>query len=214
MIRKTLVSSLCAASLLATSAASASEEGKLLVWVMAKAESGMIKIAEQFTQESGIPALVERPEDIPGKFETGAAAGKGPDIVMWAHDRMGGWAESGLLEPITPSVELQNALIETGWEAFTYNQRVMGYPISVESVGLIYNKKFIKTPPKTFEEIFALNQELKEKHQVSSILWDYNNTYFTWPLLAANGGYVFGGKAGQYDPSDVGVNVEIGRAHV
>ena len=166
----------------------------------------MIQIAEQFTKDTGIPAVVERPEDIPGKFETGAAAGKGPDIVMWAHDRMGGWAESGLLESLNPSVEMQNSLIETGWEAFTYNKKVMGYPISVEAVGLIYNKKFLPTPPTSFEEIFALNKDLQAKHDVSAIMWDYNNTYFTWPLLAANGGYVFGGKAGTYDPADIGVN--------
>jgi len=33
------------------------------------------------------------------------------------------------------------------------------------------------------------------------------NTYFTWPILAAGGGYVFGRDAqGNLDPSKVGVN--------
>ena len=206
MLNKKLLATVCAAGMFTAANSHASDEGKLLIWVMAKAESGMIKIAEQFTAETGIPATIERPEDLPSKFETGAAAGKGPDLIMWAHDRMGGWAETGLLDTISPSVETQKSLIETGWEAFTYNQRVMGYPISVEAVGLIYNKKFIDTPPTSFEEIFALDKKLKAEHEVSSIMWDYNNTYFTWPLLAANGGYVFGGKAGQYDPEDIGVN--------
>jgi len=40
-----------------------------------------------------------------------------------------------------------------------------------------------------------------------AILWDYTNTYFTWPLLAANGGYAFKLKPdGTYDPADTGVN--------
>ena len=39
-------------------------------------------------------------------------------------------------------------------------------------------------------------------------MWDYNNTYFTFPLLAANGGYAFVKKDGVYDGKDTGVNNE------
>jgi maltose/maltodextrin transport system substrate-binding protein len=34
---------------------------------------------------------VEHPEDATAKFEQAAAAGKGPDIWMWPHDRAGSW---------------------------------------------------------------------------------------------------------------------------
>ena len=41
------------------------------------------------------------------------------------------------------------------------------------------------------------------------IMWDYNNTYFTMPLLMANGGYAFQKNAdGNYDGADTGVNNE------
>lgn len=41
---------------------------------------------------------------------------------------------------------------------------------------------------------------------VSTILWDYNNTYFTMPMLMANGGYAFQKVDGNFDGNDTGVN--------
>ena len=45
-----------------------------------------------------------------------------------------------------------------------------------------------------------------KKDGVARIMWDYNNTYFTFPLLLANGGYAFVKKDGVYDGKDTGVN--------
>src|SRR5574343_757306 len=52
----------------------------------------------------------------------------------------------------------------------------------------------------------ALDKKLSGEGK-KAILWDYTNTYFTFPLLAANGGYAFKLKAdGTYDANDTGVN--------
>jgi maltose/maltodextrin transport system substrate-binding protein len=84
--------------------------------------------------------------------------------------------------------------------------KLWGYPVSIEAIGLVYNKDLVPTPPKSFDEVEKLDKALSAKGK-KAILWDYNNTYFTWPLLAANGGYVFGKKAdGDLDPAKVGVN--------
>ncbi len=53
--------------------------------------------------------------------------------------------------------------------------------------------------------MFALNEKLAADGK-RAILWDYNNTYFTWPLLSAKGGYVFEQRDGGYDVSNTGVN--------
>ncbi len=62
------------------------------------------------------------------------------------------------------------------------------------------------TPPKSFEEVIALDKKLSGQGK-KAILWDYNNAYFSWPLLAAGGGYAFKQNAdGSYDAADSGVN--------
>jgi len=187
--------------------AQAAEPGKLLIWINGdKGYNGLAKVGEEFTKKTGVQVVVEHPEDAPGKFQQAAAAGKGPDIWIWPHDRIGEWIAGGLLQTVTPGKKVQSDIDPLAWKAFTVGGKTWGYPLSIEAVALVYNKALVPNPPKTFEEIAALDKKLAAGGK-KAILWDYNNTYFTWPLLAANGGYAFKLKPdGTYDPADTGVN--------
>ncbi|QTN25246.1 maltose/maltodextrin ABC transporter substrate-binding protein MalE [Rhizobacter sp. AJA081-3] len=184
----------------------ASEPGKLLIWINGdKGYNGLQKIGDEFAKKTGVQVTVEHPEDAPGKFQQAAAAGKGPDIWIWPHDRIGEWIAGGLLQPVTPSKKVVADIDTLALKAFTVGGKTWGYPISIEAVALVYNKALVPTPPKTFDEVIALDKKLSAQGK-KAILWDYNNTYFTWPLLAANGGYPFKLKAdGTYDAADSGV---------
>ena len=185
----------------------AAEKGKLLIWINGdKGYNGLQKVGDEFTKKTGIKVVVEHPEDAPGKFQAAAEEGKGPDIWMWAHDRVGEWAESGVINAVTPGKKIKEEIDADAWKAFTIKGKVWAYPVAIEAVSLIYNKALVKTPPKTFEEIFALDKKFVAQGK-KAILWDYTNTYFTMPMLAANGGYAFKMKAdGTYDAKDTGVN--------
>lgn len=197
---------LAAFSILAATPAQA-DKGTLTVWINGdKAYNGLAEVGKRFEKATGVKVVVEHPQDAPSKFQQAAASGKGPDIMIWAHDRAGEWVAAGLVEPINPKPKFKGQFENIGWDAFTFGGKHWGYPLSVEAIGLIYNKALVKAPPKTFEELFALDKELV-KSKKHAILWDYNNTYFTFPLLAANGGYPFGRNAkGDYVATDVGVN--------
>lgn len=188
-------------------AAGAAEAGKLLVWINGdKGFNGLQKVGDDFAAKSGVPVTVEHPEDAPAKFQQAAAAGKGPDVWCWPHDRIGEWIQGGLIVPVTPARGVKDEIDAKAWSAFTVGGKIWGYPLSVESIGLVYNKALVKTAPKSFDDVVKLDKQLSAKGK-KAILWDYNNTYFTWPLLAANGGYVFARDAkGDLDPSKVGVN--------
>jgi maltose/maltodextrin transport system substrate-binding protein len=187
--------------------AHAAEPGKLLIWINGdKGYNGLAKVGEEFTAKTGVQVVVEHPEDAPNKFQQAAAAGKGPDIWIWPHDRIGEWIAGGLLQPVTPSKKVLADLDPLAVKAFAVGGKQWGYPMSIEAVSLVYNKALVPTPPKTFDEVIALDKKLAASGK-KAILWDYNNTYFTWPLLAAGGGYPFKLKAdGNFDPSDTGVN--------
>lgn len=200
-----MVPALLAAGLFSP-AAFAAEPGKLLVWFSVDGSKGLQKVADEFTKKTGVPVTVEAPEDGPGKFQQAAAAGKGPDIWIWAHDRIGEWVSGGLLQPVAPSKKFSADIDPLAMKAFTIGGKTWGYPYSIEAVSLVYNKALVKNPPKTFEEVMALDKQLEPKG-AKAILWDYTNTYFTFPLMAANGGYAFKQKAdGSYDAADTGVN--------
>ena len=183
----------------------ATPEGQLTLWVEAdKAYEGMAKVGDWFEEETGIKVVVEHPDDLGNKFPQAASVGQGPDVLLWAHDRFGGWAESGLLEELTPTQSFKSTVFNYTLDALSFNGKLYGYPLSVEAVGLIYNKALVTTPPTSFEAIFALDKELKKTNQ-RAIIWDYNNTYFSWGLFHGQGGYVFKFADGAYDTANIGV---------
>ena len=182
----------------------------LLLWINGdKGYNGLQKVGDQFTQQSGVKVVVQHPEAAPDKFQAAAAAGKGPDIMCWAHDRVGEWAKSGLIVPVRPGKRIRAEIDESAWGAFTYRGQTWGYPLAIEAVGLIYNKAMVATPPASFDDVIALDTRLKAESKGSkgAILWAYNQSFFSWALLAGPGGFVFGRDAqGNLNPQQVGVN--------
>ena len=197
---------LSALMLTAAVPAHALEDGALLIWTGANRDKAALEEAvAAFTEDYGVEVTVEVVDpDLPAKFQQAAATGDGPDIVLWAHDRFGEWATGGLIDPVSPSADWAEGILPTAMEAVTFDGSTWGYPVSVEAVHLIYNKALVDTPPTSFEEIAAM----ETADGITPIMWDYNNTYFTMPLLMANGGYAFQKVDGSYDGSTTGVNTE------
>jgi maltose/maltodextrin transport system substrate-binding protein len=166
----------------------------------------MRRLGEDFRRETGVEVVVETPDDGPAKFQQAAAAGKGPDIYVYAHDRIGEWIAGGLIHAVTPNRVLREDIDPLGWQGFSSRGRLWGYPLALEAITLVYNKALVAKPPRSFDEVIALDEQLKPQGR-RAILWDYTNTYFTWPLLAANGGYPFKLRDdGTADPHETGVN--------
>jgi maltose/maltodextrin transport system substrate-binding protein len=185
----------------------AQEKLELLIWINGdKGYNGLQKVGDAFTRVSGVKVVVQHPEGATDKFQAAAGAGKGPDIFCWPHDRAGEWAKSGLIVPVKAPRRIREEIEQSAWSAFTYKGQVWGYPLAIEAIGLIYNKALVKTPPTSFEEVIALDNALSLKGK-KAILWDYNKSFFTWPILAGPGGFIFARTPqGELDPKVVGVN--------
>lgn len=188
-------------------AAQAAEKGSLLIWINGdKGYEGIAKIGEKFTRDTGIKVTVEHPEDAIAKFEQAAAAGKGPDIWMWPHDRAGSWITAGLIAPVTPSKKTVDAIDPLAWKAWNIGGKTWGYPLSIEAVALIYNKRLVPTPPATWDEVIALDKKLAAQNK-RAIMWPMTEIYYSYGLISAAGGYAFKRNAdGTYDARDVGIN--------
>ncbi len=200
---------LLALGLAMSAAVQAAEPPRLLVWINGdKGYNGLQKVGDAFEKVSGVKVVVQHPEGAPDKFQAAAGAGKGPDIFCWPHDRVGEWAKSGLIVPVQPPRRIRDEIETSAWQAFTWRGKVWGYPLAIEAIGLIYNKALVKAPPATWDEVFALDKALAPQG-AKAILWPYAMSFFSWPVLAGPGGFVFGRNAqGEYDPAVVGVNNE------
>ncbi len=182
-------------------------DGELLVWMDSDRTRTLEPIVKKFEDQYAIKVHLESPQNITDSFPTAAQSGKGPDIVIWAHDKVGEWADAGLISPIEVSSEIREKYFPQAWEAVTHKERLWGFPIGMETVTLIYNKKLLDgAPPTSICDLAALNSKIKQKHPgATCILWDYKSAYYSWGILASAGAYIYGKKDGEYDLGNVGV---------
>ena len=75
-------------------------DGELLIWMDADRGQALDLIARKFEKEIGVNTTIETPDKITDNFPLVAQVGKGPDIVIWAHDKVGEWADAGLIAPV------------------------------------------------------------------------------------------------------------------
>ncbi len=183
-------------------------DGELLIWISDnRGYAPLIELGKKFEQEMGVSVKVETQEGITDKFQAAAPSGKGPDIFFWANDRIGEWADAGLLKPLKIREDFKAAFLPLAWEAVTHKKRIWGYPLALECVSLIYNKKLVTgKPPAQLAEFPAFAKELKAKDpRLIAIMWEYNSAYFSFPFLASAGAYPFKRTADGYDIKDIGV---------
>ena len=182
-------------------------DGELLIWMDTDRGHALKPIAQKFENHFGIKTTIESPEKITDSFPLAAQVAKGPDIVIWAHDKIGDWAEGGLLAPIEFSDALAHKFFPPALQAVLHHNQNWGYPIALETVTLIYNRKLLNGPPPTeLSQLTSINQKINTKHPgVTTILWDYKSAYYSWGILDSAGGYVFGKNGTDYNLEDVGV---------
>ena len=164
-------------------------------------------IVDKFQADLGLNVKIETPEKITDSFPIAAQAGKGPDVVIWAHDKVGEWADGGLIAPVDVPAKFSEKFFPKSWQAARHGQGTWGYPIALETVTLIYNKALLDgPPPMELSQLTEINQAMKKSHPgVVTILWDPRSAYYTWPILASGGGFVFGANGSDYDLRNVGV---------
>lgn len=183
-------------------------EGQLNIWISAdKGYNGLAEVGKKFEQDAGVKVTVEHPGKLEELFPQVASTGDGPDIIIFAHDRFGGYAQAGLIAEVQPSAEFKAKISDIGWNANKYNGKQIAYPIAIESLSLIYNKDLVPNPPKTWEEIEGLDKELRAKGK-NAIMWNLQEPYFTWPVSSSQGAYAFKVTQNGYDVKNVGVNNE------
>jgi maltose/maltodextrin transport system substrate-binding protein len=182
-------------------------DGELLVWMDPDRGQALDPIARKFEKEIGVNITIETPDKITDNFPLVAQVGKGPDIVIWAHDKVGEWADAGLIAPVEFSDDFAQKLFPKARQAVMHKGQSWGYPLALETITLIYNRKLLDGPPPTqLSQMESVSQKIKADHPgVTAILWDYKNPYYSWGILDSAGGYIFGKEGTDYDLNNVGV---------
>lgn len=129
------------------------------------------------------------------KISAAVPRGKGPDIFIYAQDRLGGWIEAGnTVEPIDFFLDqpTNGRYIPTTVEAMTYRGTVYGLPLNFKVITMIYNKKLVAAPPKTSAELVATAKKLTNRAAGKfGLAYSFADFYYHAALMNGFGGRVF-----------------------
>jgi arabinogalactan oligomer/maltooligosaccharide transport system substrate-binding protein len=128
------------------------------------------------------------------KITAAVPRGHGPDLMIFAHDRLGDWVESGIVEPIEFFVDeaALDHFIRPVLDALVYKGSLYGLPLSYKSTALFYNRTLVPTPPATTDELLTIGRRLTDRAQGRfGLVYQVNRLYFHAAWLHGFGGHVF-----------------------
>ncbi len=181
---------------------SAAQAAELVVWHAYRGgeKAAFEKVAKLYETKMAAKGVTVSTLAIPydayaDKISASVPRGKGPDVFIFAQDRLGGWVEAGkTVEPIGFFLDdaTRNQFLPGMLDAMTYKDAVYGLPLNYKSITLIYNKALVKNPPKTSTELVRLAKSLTnaDSGRYGLAYW-YTNFYFHAALMNAFGGHVF-----------------------
>lgn len=181
----------------ATGAEAATE---LTVWHAYRGDekAAFEKVVAQYnaSQKGAVVKTLAVPYDAyADKITASVPRGKGPDVFIFAQDRLGGWVEAGqTIEPIDFFLDdkVTAQLVPGMMPAMTYRDTVYGLPLNYKSIAMIYNTALVKTPPKTTAELVKLAKGMTDASTGRfGLAYEYSNYFFHAALMNAFGGQVF-----------------------
>ena len=202
MLKSLIKTTVAAAVLAAAGSAMAQAAGELVVWHAYRGaeKAAFEKVVEMFQKTPAAKGQKVSTLAIPydayaDKISAAVPRGKGPDVFIYAQDRLGGWIEAGkTVEPIDFFVDkpVKDRLLPGMLDAMTYKGGIYGLPINYKMPTLIYNKDLVKVPPKTSGEMVKIAKTLTNagSGRYGLAYW-YTNFYFHSALMNAFGGAVF-----------------------
>lgn len=174
---------------------------ELVVWHAYRAEekTAFEKVVAQYNASKGgkikVTTLAVPYDAFADKISAAVPRGKGPDIFIYAQDRLGGWIEAGnTVEPIDFYVDdaTKARFIPTTMEAMTYQGTIFGLPLNYKVITMIYNKKLVTAPPRTSAELVNLCKKLTDaKTGKFGLAYSYADFYYHAILTNGFGGGVF-----------------------
>lgn len=114
-----------------------------------------------------------------------------PDMYFWAHDKVGVFAEMGILAPITDIIDLSELsdLLPMTLDAGEYSGANYQLPVYYEALLFMYNKALIETPPATTDELLA-KMEAETANDMYVFVEQHSTSYNSAAWIQGFGGYI------------------------
>jgi arabinogalactan oligomer/maltooligosaccharide transport system substrate-binding protein len=187
---------LAAAAMLLAAACSPQREPGVLLWhgYQGPERAALEQTAAQWNAqhpENPVTLVAVAQDGFVDKLTSAIPRGNGPDLFIYADDRIGAWSDAGLLEPVEFFVDdaIADRFSDEAMEGMAYRDSIWGLPIATKSLVLFVRSDLVATPPATTDELLALAPAMKRK-QGFAIAYANADLYGHAPWL-----HGFGGRA-------------------
>lgn len=181
----------------AAESAAKKEPVTITIWHNAESPIANALQTELDKLKPDIVVKLERKEDLSSSLKlVGNDTASAPDMYFYAHDKIGTFAQMGILSPVTNFIskdDMSNLLPMTV-KAATYNDEIYQVPVYFETLMFMYNKKLMKEPPKTTDDLLKYMQE-NTKNGMYGFVEQYSDAYYTAPWIHAYGASIIDEKA-------------------
>jgi len=133
------------------------------------------------------------------KLASAIPRGNGPDVFLFAQERIGAWSASGLIQPVGQDVN-DNLLAEIAppmLEACTWEGELWGLPVAFKNVALFYNRTALSelggSPPTNTGEMIGLARRFNDPAAGRfGLVYQISDFYFHAPWIFGFGGALVG----------------------
>ena len=182
----------------------------LTVWESTNGPDEFIKQAGAIFEEShpNIKIKFQNVElgDTTGQIALDGPAGKGADVFVAPHDRLGSLVTGGHVLPTANADEIRSRALSSCVKALTYDGTMYGYPVSAETYALFYNKKLISDEevPKTWEDLESWCEKFNAENAGKyGFVMDTGNAYYTIIFTTGDGNRLFGADGTDREHSNI-----------
>lgn len=121
-------------------------------------EATLRSVVDRFNAENEdvtVELLAVPFDELQNKFQTEAASGGGPTLVIGPQDRMASYNQAALLREIDEDLSLFDDLVPAAVEGGRVGGTLVGIPVSNKVVALVYNRAIVGSEPANFDELAA-----------------------------------------------------------
>ncbi|QIG39762.1 maltose ABC transporter substrate-binding protein [Microbacterium sp. 4R-513] len=187
----------------------------ITVWVDIERKPALEDVAKSFTEDTGIEVKLVTKDfaTVDQDFISQVPTGKGPDIIVSPHDKLGSYVSAGVVAPLELG-DVADGFAESAMQAMTYDGKVYGVPYSIENVALVRNTDLAPNPATTFDEVIANGKAAGTEYPfLVGLSPEQGDPYHMYPLQTSFGSQVFAQNAdGSYDASQLVLGDEAGTA--
>ncbi len=165
---------------------------EILIWHSADATISQTIEDELNSKLENVHVTMERKDNMSEALKmVGNDPDNAPDMYFWAHDKVGVFAQIGLLEPVTNilSKEDMKDMLPMTVEAGVYDGEDYQVPLYYENLLFMYNKDLMSEVPETMDDLLS-KMEKETTNDLYIFVEQHSTSYVSAAWIQGYGGYI------------------------